>query len=210
MLRPVLVATRNAGKLRELAPWFAAIGVSIETLDDARLLATLDEDELEIHDTFELNALAKARWFSSKSRGRVVVAEDSGLVVDALHGAPGVRSKRWSGRSDLVGEVLDRANNVYLLEQLAGVPEDARSARYVCAAACVWPEGEVVVRGETAGRIAVEPRGARGFGYDPYFHADDLGMTFAEAELDAKTRVSHRGRAFVGLVSALHARGVLS
>ncbi len=207
--RPVLVATRNSGKLRELLPWFAAAGLSIETLDDAALVTTPEEDDLEMYDTFEGNALAKARWFFSRSDGRVVVAEDSGLEVDALHGAPGVRSKRWSGRSDLVGEALDTANNVHLLTELAGVPVQARTARYVCAAACVWSMGAVVVRGETAGRITLTGSGAHGFGYDPYFYADDLSMTFAEAERDAKTRVSHRGRAFTALLAALRTRGVL-
>jgi len=208
MTRPVLVATRNSAKLRELMPWFATAGISIETLDDAGVLATSDEDDLEVFDTFERNALAKARWFFAQSGGRVVVAEDSGLAVDALDGAPGVRSKRWLGRPDLSGQALDAANNAQLLKRLGGVPAPARRARYVCAAACVWPHGEVVFRGETVGLITMEPRGANGFGYDPYFWSKDLGMTFAEADLGAKTRVSHRGRAFMALLAALRARQV--
>ena len=130
-----------------------------------------------------------------------MLADDSGLEVIALGGRPGVRSKRWSGRSDLEGQVLDDANNAKLLEELADV--DDRRARYVCAAAFVDRWGELVSRGTTDGQVLRAPRGCGGFGYDPYFFSAELGMTFGEASPEAKERVSHRGRAFRALLAAL-------
>jgi hypothetical protein len=112
---PWLIATRSAGKLRELRPIFADAGVRVIDLVEAGVAESPDEDAIEIHATFEANALAKARWFFARCGGLDVVADDSGLAVDALGGAPGVRSKRWSGRTDLHGEALDAANNAALL-----------------------------------------------------------------------------------------------
>lgn len=198
--RPWVIATRNAGKLRELRPLFAGAGIAVIDLRDAGVPESADEDALECFDTFEENALAKARWFAARVNGLPVVADDSGLEVDALGGEPGVRSKRWSGRSDLSGAALDAANNALLVERLRGVRD--RRARFVCAAA--WRDGsrELVARGEVPGRIveAGEARGAHGFGYDAYFHADELGMTLAEATVAEKQSVSHRGRAFAELL----------
>jgi XTP/dITP diphosphohydrolase len=211
--RALLIATRNAGKLRELVPWFAAVGVTIETLDAAGLSAVPAEDDLECHETFEANALAKARFFHERSGGRVVIAEDSGLEVDALGGAPGVRSKRWSGREDLQGADLDAANNAQLMQAMREASAHGRTdraARYVCAAACVWPGGEVVVRGETEGAIVDVAQGSEGFGYDPYMWSSDLGATFASVGREAKGLVSHRGRAFAALLRRLGDARVLS
>jgi XTP/dITP diphosphohydrolase len=192
-----LLATRSAGKLRELLPMFAAAGIRVIGLDEAGISPSPDEDTVEQFDTFEANALAKARYFAERS-GRTTVADDSGLVVDALGGWPGVRSKRWSGRLDLEGTALDAANNAALLAALAG--EVDRRARYVCVAALVEGTAERTWRGETAGRIIDAPRGADGFGYDPYFFSDELGMTFGEASREAKEEVSHRGRAFRAMI----------
>lgn len=206
----MLVATRSIGKLRELLPWFAAIGVTAESLDDAGIPVTAEEDALEAFDTFEANALAKARWFHAQGDGRVVMSDDSGLEVVALAGAPGVRSKRWSDRPDLDGTALDHANNAHLQEMLRQAADEGRTnrrAQYVCAAACVWSHGEVVVRGITAGVIALAPRGVGGFGYDPYFVSDELGIAFGEATSEEKSRVSHRGRAFERLISLLREPG---
>ena len=202
----MLVATRSTGKLRELLPWFAAIGVTAESLHDAGIPVSAEEEGLEAFDTFEANALAKARWFHAQSDGRVVVSDDSGLEVAALAGAPGVRSKRWSGRPDLDGAALDRANNAHLQAMLRQASDGgctSKRAQYVCAAACVWSHGEMVVRGITAGVIAPVPRGGGGFGYDRYFVSDELGMTFGEATRQEKSRVSHRGRAFERLIGLL-------
>lgn len=189
-------------------PLFSAAGVSAVTLDDAGLRESSDEDALEAFDTFEANALAKARWFHARSGGRVVIAEDSGVEVDALDGAPGVFSKRWSSRTDLEGGALDDANNAHMLAMLqhaAAAGRTSRRARYVCAAACVWPGGEHVVRGVCEGAMLDAPRGAHGFGYDPYFLSDELHATFGEVTRDAKAAVSHRGRAFAALLSTLPA-----
>lgn len=183
-----------------LAPY----GWSAVTLERLGIPATELEETLEAFDTFEANALAKARYFAALT-GRVVVADDSGLVVEALGGRPGVHSKRWSG-SDLEGGALDAFNNGYLQARLAEAAQAGRTGReaaYVCAAACVWPSGELCVVGETRGRLLHEPRGAGGFGYDPYFFSHDLQATFAEVERDRKSRVSHRGRAFHALLDQL-------
>ena len=197
----VLVATRNAGKLRELLPLFTAAGLVPRTLDDVGIVEEPGEESLETAETFEGNALAKARHFHRRS-GLATIADDSGLAVDALGGAPGVRSRRWSGRADLQGAALDAANNALLLERLSGAYD--RRARFVCAAAWVDGSREVVRRGECTGRIAHAPAaGTHGFGYDPLFVSEELGATFAEVDREAKSRVSHRARAFAALLAAL-------
>lgn len=197
MSKDVLLATRNSGKLLELRPLFAKAGIRVRDLREAGLSESPAEDALESFETFEENAIAKARYFSLLG-GMTAVADDSGLEVAALRGEPGVRSKRWSGRIDLSGLALDEANNAKLLLKL-GASEDRR-ARFICAAAWVDRSGERVARGETAGRILLRPRGTLGFGYDPLFQSDDLGMTFGEADGPAKEEVSHRGRAFRALL----------
>ena len=201
MDRTVVVATRNAGKLRELLPLFERAGLVARTLEDVGIAPDAEEDAIESHATFEGNALAKARHFHRLS-GLPTVADDSGLVVEALGGAPGVRSRRWSGRTDLEGGALDAANNALLLERLAGVED--RRARFVCAAAWVDDSREQVRLGECAGRIArTHAHGVHGFGYDPLFVADELGATFAEVDREAKSRVSHRARAIRALLAAI-------
>lgn len=205
-LGTVLIGTRSAGKLRELRPMFAAARVSVVGLDEAGIAHSPDEDEIEVFGTFEENALAKARYYNRRS-GLPVVADDSGLAVDELGGRPGVHSKRFSGRADLHGVALDAANNEALFEALAGVGD--RRARYVCVAALVGSGVEGTWRGETTGYIASAPRGSEGFGYDPYFVSDELGVTFAEASLEAKARVSHRGRAFAALIVGLGEAGLI-
>jgi XTP/dITP diphosphohydrolase len=199
----VLLATRSQGKLRELRPLFAAAGITVHDLREAGVPEAPDEERIEAFDTFEANALAKARYFHALT-GQPVVADDSGLEVEALGGAPGVQSKRWSGRTDLAGQALDDANNAKLLASLRN--EQRLSARYVCAAAWCDADGEVVVRGETSGLIVRDARGAEGFGYDPYFLSDELGATFGESSREAKERVSHRGRAFRTLIETLSNR----
>jgi XTP/dITP diphosphohydrolase len=202
--RELVLATRSAGKLRELEPLLAQHGWTAVTLDRLGIPVAAEEDGLEVFDTFEANALAKARYFAALT-GRPVVADDSGLSVDALDGRPGVHSKRWSG-SALEGVALDAFNNAYLQTRLAEAAKAGRTSReaaYVCAAACVWAEGAVCVEGETRGRLLGAPRGTGGFGYDPYFHSHDLQATFAEVERDAKAEVSHRGRAFRALFTEL-------
>jgi len=203
----VVLATRSAGKLRELRPIFAAVGVRVLDLAEAGVDESPAEAAIESFDTFEENALAKARYFFGRCGDIDVVADDSGLVVDALGGEPGVRSKRWSGRADLRGPSLDDANNERLAMRMRGVSD--RRARFVCAAAWRGSAGEAVAHGEVAGRIVEEASGTRGFGYDPYFFTDELGMTLGEATTEQKRGVSHRGRAFDALLETLRERGVI-
>ncbi|HEV7991670.1 MAG TPA: non-canonical purine NTP pyrophosphatase [Gemmatimonadaceae bacterium] len=202
-----VIATRSSGKLRELRPIFASAGIDVIDLAEAMISEEPDEAGIEIFDTFEANALAKARYFHARSGGRDIVADDSGLEVLALGGAPGVRSKRWSEREDLNGAALDAANNALLIERLRDVSD--RRARFVCAAAWCGAAGSLVVRGTASGAIVERPAGTHGFGYDPYFYSDQLGMTLAEATVEQKQLVSHRGRAFAELISVLRERGVL-
>ncbi len=199
----ILVATRNRGKLRELLPLLEADGWEPVDLSAAGIVEAPAEDAIESHATFEANALAKARHFFAIS-GLPALADDSGLCVDALGGEPGVRSKRWSGRADLSGRALDEANNAKLLASLRSC--DVRGAGYVCAAAYVDADDEIVRRGETRGVVLEAPRGSGGFGYDPYFLSDELGATFAEVSRDEKARVSHRARAVAAILLSLRAR----
>jgi XTP/dITP diphosphohydrolase len=199
-LREIVLATRSEGKLRELRSLFATYEIAAVDLRDAGIPESPLEESLETHATFEENALAKARHFHRVS-GRPTVADDSGLVVAALDGRPGVLSKRWSGRTNLSGQTLDDENNRLLVRSLENAQD--RRASYVCAAAFVDDEREFVCRGEVHGRILEAPRGNGGFGYDPYFFSTELGRTFAEVSGAEKARVSHRGRAFRALVERL-------
>jgi XTP/dITP diphosphohydrolase len=184
---------------------FAAAGWTVRELSDAGIPAHQDEEAIEAFATFEENARAKAHYFFARGGGLPVVAEDSGLEVTALLGAPGVKSKRWSGRAELRGAALDEANNALLLERLHGVAD--RRARYVCAAVYWDGAHEALSRGVTMGRIAEARRvGGHGFGYDPYFVSDDLGCAFSEVSGAEKARVSHRGRAFASLLHAVGER----
>jgi XTP/dITP diphosphohydrolase len=189
----------------------AARGIDALDLTAAGIEESPAEHGLEIHTTFEENAVVKARYFHGRS-GLPTLADDSGLVVAALGGRPGVLSKRWSGRTDLKGQPLDDENNRLLLQLMRGVVD--RRAGYVCAAAIVAGDGSadgaLVRRGEVRGRITDLPRGTGGFGYDPYFLSDELGCTFGEASPEEKARVSHRARAVAALLDALNALGASS
>jgi XTP/dITP diphosphohydrolase len=200
----ILIATRSAGKVRELRPLLQGAGYTAVSLDDVGLHEEPIEQDLESFDSFEENALAKARHFRARS-GLTVMADDSGLEVLALGRRPGVLSKRWSGRGDLSGDALDEANNRHLVAQLDGISD--RRARYVCVAAFSDGVRELACRGEVEGEILLAPRGNGGFGYDPYFFSTELGRTFGEASREEKERVSHRARAFHALVAELRAVG---
>lgn len=194
----LLVATRSRPKLEEIRRILGDLpGVDIVAPGDVGLDPDPDEEGIEVHETFEENAMAKARWFHERT-GMPVVADDSGLEVDVLSGAPGVRSRRFAPpgfrRPD---ETEDAANLRFLQGRLAGVEEGKRGARFVCAAAVVGLDGEPwVVRGEVEGAILREPRGRGGFGYDPLFLDPSLDRTFAELAAHEKEGRSHRGAAF--------------
>ncbi|MFA6166006.1 MAG: non-canonical purine NTP pyrophosphatase [Gemmatimonadaceae bacterium] len=207
----LLVATRSAGKRRELEPMLRAHGWDVVTLDEAGLPERPENEEaLELAETFEENALAKARYFHALS-GLPTMTDDSGLNCDALGGAPGVLSKRWSARAERSGAALDAANNSMLLSALAGAALSAevrrvvatRAARFVCAAAFVNGAREVVARGETRGWILEREVGTGGFGYDPLFYSDELGAPFGMVTPEEKARVSHRARAVSALLRKL-------
>ncbi len=204
----LLVATRNRGKQPELRAHFAPLGVEVLFPDDLGLATDPAEDQLEVHDSFEGNARAKAAWFAERS-GLVTVADDSGLEVEALGWAPGIHSKRFAGLDGPDHEVT-AANNRELLGRLAGTPEADRGARYrgvLCLVPAPGREGwwatEVVTEGLTAGRIVMAPSGSGGFGYDPLFWSDELGKTFGDATPDEKASVSHRARAAAALIRRL-------
>jgi XTP/dITP diphosphohydrolase len=201
---PVLVATRSANKLREIRQILSGLpGLSLVGLEGVGIPEDPEEDAIEAFDSFQQNALAKARYFSRLS-GLPTLADDSGLCVDALGGAPGVRSKRFSGRADLRGAELDRANNEHLLRELGEVPADRRSAHYFCALALVTPGGsEEVFLGRCDGSILTAPRGDGGFGYDPLFYVPEEDATFAEIPPERKNEQSHRTRALRSAAGAL-------
>jgi XTP/dITP diphosphohydrolase len=200
----LVVATRSEHKMREIRRILAIVPqLRLLDLDEAGVPFESAEEGLEPHDTFEENALSKAAYFYRRT-GLPTVADDSGLMVDSLGGAPGVRSKRFAPDTGLVGEARDRANNEYLLTLLSGRAPRGRSAKYVCVAALTnGREAPIVCRGETAGVILDQPRGTGGFGYDPLFEYPDIGRTFAEITEEEKNERSHRGRAFRSLATAL-------
>lgn len=204
-----LLATRSHGKLRELRDLFATRGLDVIDLADAGVPESPDEETIESWETFEENALAKAQYFHLRS-GLPTFADDSGLVVAALDGRPGVRSKRWSGRHDLTGAALDAANNDLLHGELRRHGGFPAAAEFVCAAAYADDAQTLVRTGRTGGAIVDHAAGARGFGYDPYFRSAELGRTFAEASVADKRAVSHRGRAFSALLDALSTTAVRS
>lgn len=202
----LVVATRSRHKLREIRELLGDLpGYRLVDLDQAGIPEAADEEGIEIFETFAENALAKARYFAEKANAPVL-ADDSGLCVTALDGGPGVRSKRFSGRGDLRGDALDRANNEHLLLLMADVPEGERSARYVCAAALAFADGaEEVFLGACDGTILHEPAGEGGFGYDPLFYLPDDGATFGQLPAARKNRISHRARAMEQVAARLRA-----
>ncbi|MFW6205719.1 MAG: non-canonical purine NTP pyrophosphatase [Gemmatimonadota bacterium] len=201
----LVLATRSHHKAREIARILAPVHLSIRSLADLDVPRSPEEEHIEVYDTFAANALAKARHFAQRLH-RVTLADDSGLRVDALDGAPGVHTKRFSGRDDLHGRELDDANNALLLDRLQDVPPERRGARYVCCAAVAWPDGRSLHPiGTVRGRIATTPQGESGFGYDPLFHVPGLDARFAQVHPDVKNAVSHRARAFRALTASLQA-----
>lgn len=189
----MILATRNRGKLAEVVAILADAGVTEEvlTLDDVHI-----PDTRETGVTFAENALLKAREVVAQT-GQLAIADDSGLSVDVLGGAPGIFSARWCGRH---GD--DAANLELLLAQLADIPPEHRAAQFVCAAVAVWPDGrEAVELGSLSGVLTYAPRGDNGFGYDPIFEVatPEGPRTTAELSSEDKHAISHRGRAFRAL-----------
>lgn len=198
MITRLVLASHNAKKAVELRAILLPLGIELSTLSD---FPGAPEPE-ETGSTFEENAIIKA-VSALEFTGLPSVADDSGLMVDALGGAPGVYSSRFAGE-----HANDEANNRLLLEKLVGVPAEKRTAKFVSVVALAGKKGEEIqlFRAETKGRILESLRGEGGFGFDPLFLSDDLGVTFAEAGSDEKNRVSHRGRALGKLVKVLKMR----
>jgi XTP/dITP diphosphohydrolase len=188
----VLIATSNQGKLRDFAAAGAEHGIAVAALPQFSSLPQVPEDQ----PTFAANARKKAEAYSRFGPGTVVLADDSGLEVQALQGAPGVHSARYAAASPHEN-ASDAANNARLLVEMEAVPEEQRQAQFVCVIVAAR-DGEALAsfRGEAQGTILHAPRGTGGFGYDPLFYFPALGKTFAELSAAEKARVSHRGQAF--------------
>jgi len=221
----VVLASRNRGKLREIVPLLAGLGFDLVTVDEVASGCELREDG----DTFEDNALAKARQ-AAQATGLAAIADDSGLEVEALDGAPGVYSARYAGSPDIVSGTLggspippapgvgkqssqdshaiDARNNAKLLAALRDVAAPRRGARFRCVAAFVDAAAgvELTRSGACEGEILEQPRGDLGFGYDPLFLVPALGRTMAELPLEEKNRLSHRAAAFRALAETLAQR----
>jgi XTP/dITP diphosphohydrolase len=182
----LLIASANKGKVAEYRALLDGLDCELLSLTHVGL----DGDVPETGTTFEENARIKAVEYAARSR-LLTLADDSGLEVEALGGEPGIRSARYAGE-----KATDSQRVAYLLEKLEGVPSERRSARFVCVIAIATPEGDVTFcRGECPGTIVTQPRGDRGFGYDPAFLLPDMGVTMAELPPEVKNRLSHRGRA---------------
>jgi XTP/dITP diphosphohydrolase len=192
-----ILASHNRHKTAELRAILEPLGIDLRNLSDVPGAPEPVEDG----ETFEANAAIKALSARACS-GLAAIADDSGLAVEALDGAPGIRSARFAGEDADAG-----ANNALLLEMLSGVPPARRRAKFVSVVALALSGRDpVFFRGETAGVILDAPRGEGGFGYDPLFLSDDLGIAFAEAESAAKNRVSHRARALAQMIGWLGKR----
>ncbi len=192
MQNTIILATTNAGKIRELAEELAAFGLTVLGLADFPEVGEIEETGV----TFEENALLKAKTVASIT-GYVAIADDSGLEVDALNTAPGVYSARYGDSLQaLANETKDERNIRKLLQELANTPPKERQARFVCAMAACKPNGQhIVVRGTWEGEILEKAQGQNGFGYDPVFFDKELQCSAAELTKDAKNARSHRGNA---------------
>jgi len=192
-----IIATHNMKKRNELARILEPLGVEVLTAEQAGVELT---DVEETGTTFEENARLKSES-GCKESGMPCIGDDSGLVVDALDGAPGVYSARYAGDHG-----NDPANIALLLENMKDVPDEKRTARFMCTVCCTYPDGsEIVVSGTCEGKIGYEPKGDGGFGYDPVFMVGD--KSFAELTAEEKDKISHRGNALKALAEALAKRG---
>ena len=197
-MKQIIFATGNEGKMREIREILGGLDAKILSLKEAGI----DADIVEDGETFEENAVIKATCIQKEIQslaergnceyeGSIVLADDSGLVIDALNGEPGVYSARYMGE-----DTSYRVKNLNLIERLSGVPEKERTARFVCAVAAAFPDGTVeTARGTIEGFIGYEEKGENGFGYDPIFCVPEYGCTTAELSMEQKNELSHRGKA---------------
>lgn len=188
-LERIIFATGNAGKMKEIRMILADMGMEILSMKEAGANPDIEENG----ESYEENALLKARAVAAcpQAAGAIVLADDSGLEVDYLGGEPGIYSARYMGE-----DTPYAVKNASLMERLRDVPDEARTARFVCAIAAVLPDGEeLTARAAIEGRIAREEKGGHGFGYDPIFYVPQFGRTTAELAEEEKNQVSHRGKA---------------
>lgn len=198
MKQQLVFATGNAGKMKEIRMILSDVDAQVLSMKEAGLASDAEENG----STFAENALIKARA-CAKNTDAVVLADDSGLVIDALGGEPGIYSARYLGE-DTSYEIKNQA----ILDRLAGVPKEKRTARFVCAIAAAMPDGEVLVTRETIeGYIGEKPAGNGGFGYDPIFYVDEYGCSTAELTEEQKNEVSHRGKALRAMKEKLNQYG---
>lgn len=186
-MKRIIFATGNAGKMKEIRMILADLGAEILSMKEAGISVDIEENG----STYEENALIKARAVAAAAAGDIVLADDSGLEIDSLGGEPGVYSARYMGE-----DTPYSIKNANLIERLQGVPDERRTARFVCAIAAVLPGGqELTARAAIEGRIGYEEKGDGGFGYDPIFYVPELKKTTAELTGEEKNLVSHRGKA---------------
>ncbi|MBE5869578.1 MAG: XTP/dITP diphosphatase [Lachnospiraceae bacterium] len=198
MQRKIVFATGNAGKVKEVQAILADLGMEVLTMKEAGIKIDIEENG----STYEENALIKARAVAACTDA-IVMADDSGLEIDYLGGEPGVFSARYMGE-----DTSYRIKNNHLIQRLAGVPDEKRTARFVCAIAAVLPNGEeLTTRGIVEGLIGYEEAGENGFGYDPIFYLPEFGRTTAQLSAEEKNQISHRGRALELMKEQLRARG---
>lgn len=185
-MKKIIFATGNEGKMREIREILSDLDVEVLSMKEAGIKADIVEDGT----TFEENAVIKAKTICELC-GEITLADDSGLEIDYLNKEPGVYSARYMGE-----DTSYRIKNTNLIERLEGVPDEKRTARFVCAVAAAFPDGSVkTVRETMEGRIGYEERGANGFGYDPIFFLPEYGCTSAELSMEEKNKISHRGKA---------------
>ncbi len=187
----IIFATGNAGKMKEIRMIMADLNIEVQSMKEADIQAEIVEDG----ETFEENAKIKAQAIAQELRARgeraIVLADDSGLEIDYLNKEPGVYSARYMGE-----DTSYSVKNASLIQRLEGVPDEERTARFVCVIAAVFPDGSVFeTRATIEGRIGYEERGENGFGYDPIFYLPEYGMYSAELASEEKNRISHRGKA---------------
>ena len=195
--KKIVFATGNTGKMREIREILADLDLEVVSMKEIGFNMPIEENGT----TFEENALIKARAVAGQC-GEIVLADDSGLEVDYLNGDPGIYSARYMGE-----ETPYSIKNAAIIERLAGVPDEKRTARFVCAIAAVFPDGqELVTLGEIQGRIDYEEKGKNGFGYDPIFYVPKFGITTAELTDEEKNSISHRGRALRKMKEKLRGR----
>lgn len=198
MRRRIIFATGNEGKMREIREILKDMDADVLSMKEAGIETEIAENGAD----FEENAVIKAQAVAALQTGAVVLADDSGLEIDYLNGEPGIYSARYMGE-----DTPYSVKNKNLIDRLEGVPDNRRTARFVCAIAAVLPGGEVITtRGVIEGRIDYAEKGKNGFGYDPIFYVPEFGCTTAQLSAEEKNRVSHRGRALEAMKTELMKR----